>query len=259
MRRALTWLFFGALTLVLVLTLTKTIKQVLPGGLGGALANNSEGVLLALVLGLWIQFVRPRHPAGRGMMLAVAVGLGFALIGLWLALGPLEHPQHSRFITLNETAFALAVLLPYLQLRRPLGRWWLLLPLAAIVIPAVGGSNEVTTDLAESFAALVLIPLTFDWIDRGALDGTAVDRARVWSWLALMVLAVISFHTVVDWGDPNGLLSEVWLYLARGNEMFCAAGALTVYFSLLQPGLRAEQAASPLQRGRAAGAVAGVR
>ena len=260
MNRIVTWTFYGALVLVLALTLTATIKDVLPGGLGGAAANNSEGLLMALATALWIQYARPRLSAGSGFAVAVVVGVASFLVGWWLLQGPLERPDDSRFITLNEKFFALAVMIPYLQLRRPLPGWFApLLPLVAIIVPAIGGSNEQTTDLAETFCALVLLPITFDYVDRGILDGARARVLAAVGWIGLMVLIVASFHTLVNWSGPSTLPGQIMLYLARGNEMFVAAGLLTAYFSLLRPDLRSEQASAPIQSTRASDAVGRAR
>lgn len=248
MRRSTPWLFYGGLTMILGLTLAAQIRTVLSPGLGGALANNSEGLSMTLVTIAWLEFVRPRLPRTSGPAIALGVGLLFLGAGLWLVLGPLEHPADSRFITLNETAFAIAVLLPYLQVRRPLPpAVAVALPVLCLVVPAIGGSNELTTDLAETFFAVFLVGLAVDFVDGGILTGARAPVVRCVVWLGVMALAVASFHTLVDWRSSSGIVENVWLYAARGNEMFVASALVVLYFSVLRPSLRERQRVAPVQ------------
>lgn len=236
--RLLTIAYFGALAVLLALILTGTVSTVLPGGLAGQVSRNSEGLLVVLAVSLWIQFVRVR-PMTRPQVLAVALlaAAAWGIVGLVLLFGPAP----AQLVTLNESAFALALLLPYLQLRRPLPLWgWLLLPVLAVAIPLIGGANPVTTDLAEAFGALFLIPLSVDAVDRGILDRSPVSLFRVLAWMAVLVGVVVALHAFVDF-TPVGLFEEVTRYLSRVTEMIIASLMLHTYFSLLRPELRSEQ------------------
>ncbi len=235
--RFLTIAYYGGLAVLLALILSATLPALLPGGLAGRLSRNSEGLLLLLAVSLWIQFVRVRlltaaHARSAALLAAAALGA----VGLILLFGPVP----AQLVTLNESAFALALLLPYLQLRRPLPRWWLLLPVAAVAIPLVGGHNSVTTELAEAFGALFFIPLSVDAVDRGILDGSPVPLLRVLVWMAALIALLISLQAFVDF-TPVGFVAEVTRYLARVTEMIHASLLLHAYFSLLRPELRSQQ------------------
>lgn len=229
--------YYGTLTLVLALILTRTLSDVLPGSFAGQVSRNSEGLLILLVVSAWIEFVRRRDESeARRVRLAVLGAVVWLVIGLVLRYAAVP-PQ---LATLNEAALALALLLPYLQLRRPLPLWGWLLPVAAIVVPLIGGSNAVTTDLAEGFGALVLIPLSVDAIDRGILDGTAVPLLRVLVWMGFLVVAVVALHALIS-RTPTGFVAEFFRYVSRATEMFLASLLLHGYFSLLRPDLRSAQ------------------
>lgn len=235
--RFLTVAYYGAIALLLTLILTATLARVLPGGLAGQVSRNSEGLLVLLAVSVWIQFVRVRlvTPA-RVWSTALLAAAVCVVVGLVLRYGPVP-PQ---LVTLNEPAFALALLLPYLQLRRPLPPWGWLLPAAAVAIPLVGGNNSATTDLAEAFGALFLIPISVDAIDRGILDRSPVPLLRVLAWMTVLVVAVVALHAVVD-RTPVGVVEEVTRYISRVTEMFIASLLFHTYFSLLRPELRSQQ------------------
>ena len=98
--------------------------------------------------------------------------------------GLLASDLPSRWRTLNETFLALALLLPYLQLRRPLPR---ALPsgiaVVLLVVVVAFESTAAVTDLAETFGILILAPVAFDLVDRGILDPQPAARTR-WLWYA---------------------------------------------------------------------------
>jgi hypothetical protein len=234
--------YYGGLSLALAMILTKTLGDVLPGALAGQVSRNSEGLVILLAVSVWIEFVRRRsRSAARGWRIALVAAAAWLGIGLLLRYAPVP----SQLATLNEAALALVILVPYLQVRRPLPWWGWLVPLASVAIPLIGGANSVTTDLAEAFGALVLIPLCVDAIDRGILDGSGVPIVRVLVWMAFLVGAAVALHTLVDF-TPSGIGAEVFRYIARVTEDIYAALLLHAYFSLLCPGLRREQqCASP--------------
>lgn len=229
--------YYGGLSLVLVLILTRTIGDLLPGSLASEISHNSEGLVILLGVSVWIEFVRRRDlsPA-QSLRVTVLAAVAWLLIGLVLRYAPLP-PQVA---TLNEAAFGLAVLVPYLQLSRPLPVWGWLVPLAGVAIPLIGGTNSVTTDLAEAFGAMVLIPLCVDAVDRGILDGSAVPVLRVLAWMAFLVVTVLTLRAIVD-PTPSGFVPEVVRYLTRITECFLASLLLHAYFSLLRPELRLAQ------------------
>lgn len=228
--------YYGGLLALLTLILIKAIAHVLPGGIAAHVSRNSEGLLVVLVISAGIQFLRPRvTPSVRWRVAAVAAA-GWAVIGCVLRFAPLP----SQVQTLNEAAFALVLLLPYVLLPRPLQSWAWLLPIGAVVIPAVAGSTSIVTDLAETFGALVLIPLCVDLVDGGILDGSAVPLRRVLLWMAFLVVVVLVLQASFD-PNPTGLIDQVLRYVSRVIEMFLAAVLLHGFFSVLRPELRLAQ------------------
>lgn len=236
-RQIIRAVYYGCLSLALAMILTKTLGDVLPGALAGQVSRNSEGLVVLLSLSVWIEFVRRRsRSAAQGWRIALVAAAAWLGIGLLLRYAPVP----SQLATLNEAALALVILVPYLQVRRPLPWWGWLVPLAGVAIPLIGGGNSVTTDLAEAFGALVLIPLCVDAIDRGILDGSAVPIFRVLVWMAFLVAAVVALHALID-RTPSGFVDEVFRYISRVTEMFLAGLLLHGYFSLLRPDLRRDQ------------------
>lgn len=235
--RVVTVTYYGLLGAMLALILTRTLPDVLPGSLAGQVSRNSEGLVVLLMVSVWIQFARPRLAAtAREWPLTLLAAGIWAALGLALRYGSVP-PQ---LATLNEAALAVAALLPYLQLRRPLPAWAWVVPVAAVAVPLIGGHNAVTTDLAEAFGALVLIPLCVDVADRGILDGSAVPLLRVLIWMAGLIVVVALLHTFID-RTPVGFFDELMRYISRVTEMFIAGVLLHTYFSLLRPELRSEQ------------------
>ncbi len=227
-------LFFGGLSAVVVLILTKQLSTALPDAMARQIGRNNEGLVVVLVAGTWIQFVRPRL-SGHALQYPLAIGAGLVLlaVGLWLYHG--SWP--GQYATLNESAFGLAVVIPYLQLRRPLPVWALGIPIAAVAMPAIGGGNELTTNLAEMFGAVFFVAVTVDVVDHGILDGSPVPRARVLVWIGAMVAAVGLLRVVTD-RTPENVVESVIRYTSRATEMFFASAILLLYFSILCPWLR---------------------
>lgn len=247
------------LAVTLGLILLERLDTVLPALPARLLTQNVEGVALALGLGLWLCPIR-RWLGSAALGVALVLGAGCLLAGWWLLAGPLSHPEHSRFITLNETMLALAVLLPYLEIRRPL-RWWAAaLPVAAFTLPVVAaGRSETVTTMAEVFAAVVLVAITVDLVDPSLLDGSSPHRWRSLAWLGLLSALVVVFRVWADWNEPEGFFGHVLLYLARGNEMFLAVIGLTLLFGVLCPQAQRAGATASARLQDPAGSAAGQR
>jgi hypothetical protein len=197
-------------------------------------ANDSEGYLLALALPAWIELVRPRLAGRRSQwpvtaLAAVAAFLAFALLYDTTSVA-------GTIKTLNETLFALALLVPYVQ---PWGR-----PspgaaagLAAAVVAATVAFDHSTlvwlpTQLAEGVVMLVLAPIAFDVTDRGILrpDRPSPLRLRV-SWWALLVaipLGVIA----LDHLSLHGVVGDAAHYVARAQEAFVGMLLIELYFAV---------------------------
>ena len=228
--RGITVLFYASLLLVIVAVLAGVLPLILPGGVADRIGRNSEGFVLTLLLALWIQFARPRLAgAARQWPLTLAAAAACVLVAVIL----LVTDAPSRLRTLNETFLAAAVIIPYLQLRRPLPpRLALGLSVGVLAVIVLGGRTEVVTLLAETLGALLLVPIAFDVVDRGILDPRAhTSRVLRYAWYAVLVLAPILF-SVLQYGIGfSGLFGEATRYSVRIVEAFVCMLLLELYFA----------------------------
>ena len=230
-RPALSAVFYVVLVVVLAACLVPFVR-VLPHSLALRVAHNSEGYVLALILIPWIQFARPRL-AGRGAEWPAAVAVALACLAVGVLLIASDLP--SRIRTLNEGFLAAGLLVPYVQLRRPVPRVLPVLVAAIGVLIAVAfDHNTEVTDLAEVWGALVLIPLTLDLVDRGILNPTArTSRALRYGWYAALVVVPIGC-AVLDFGvHVTGVLYQVVHYVGRCNEDFVAALLISLALAVI--------------------------
>jgi len=216
------------MTVLLGLAVTGTTAVVFPRLLARHVAEDSEGVLLALLLPLWLLLARPRLSASRWQWpLTLAASTGCLTVGAWLYVSTTVLPKVG---TLNETFLALALLLPYVQLARPVRRRLVLgLPAAVLLVVAVAFHTRLVTDLAEGLAMLVLLPIGLDVVDRGILEPEVRTSPRTrWAWYAGLVAAPICF--ILLNGAVGGVLGEVVRYATRVQEAF--VGVLLVQLCL---------------------------
>lgn len=226
--------FYGGLALLMLLILTTTLDDVLPDRLARRVGFNSEGYIFALLLGVWIQGVLPRLRGRARMPIAVLAG-GAALA---VAVVLYDSEWTSRVKTLNEAFFGLALVLPYVALRRPLPRW---LPcvLSAVVLVLIvyaiasDGPESLAVLLAESFALYLIAPIAFDVVDRGILDPAAVTSTVVrWSFYAvLVVIPVVVVELGVDHRQGKGF-PEVLEYIGRAHEGVIGILLVVVFFAV---------------------------
>lgn len=231
-RRLLPVLFYAGLLVLLLGVLLTVWKQVLPDPVASRVGHNTEGYLLALVLAAWIQYVRPRL---RRSPLEVPVTAAAAVVALAAALGLLASGWDSRFVTLNEPLVALAVLVPYAQVR---GAWSrrlsVAIPAVALLLMVVGAErNQLITDQAESLGFLLLVPLTIGVIDSGVLDPRSTTSTPLrWGWYAVMVvlpvlLSVLEYQVGVD-----GAAGTATRFGVRIAESFIGTLLLSAYFAV---------------------------
>jgi hypothetical protein len=230
-RKIFAVLYYGGLALVLALILLQLLDEVLGNRLATHIAHNSEAYLAALVLSAWIQFVRPRL-AGRRAEWPVAILVGAIMMAIGIALVQTHLP--SRFRTLNEAFVALAILIPYVQARRPLSRILSYgLPGVVLALALVIGDRGLVRDQAESAMMLILIPIGLDLIDRGILQSDAVTSVRVrWTWYAALVLIPVVFVALRKGAHVDGWAGNRMLYSQRGLEAYIAAFFIEVYFAV---------------------------
>jgi hypothetical protein len=245
-RTAVTAAFYAALVLVLLGVLLQIFPLVLPDAVAVRIGHNSEGFVLALVVAAWVDVARPRLVADRRewVVTALVAALLFA-VGIALLMSDLP----SRFRTLNESFLALGLLVPYLQLRRPLRRRvvWVSVAVVLVVIVAFNRTAAVT-DLAESLGVLLLAPLALDVVDRGILDPQAVTSPALRrAWYALLVAAPVCFSLLEYQSGVGGVLGEAARYCVRITEAFVCLLLVELYFAVaLRRTGRRELVAEPM-------------
>ncbi len=226
--------FYVAVVAAIAGVLLELFPVVLPEGIATRIAHNSEGLVLALLLAVWIQYARPRlADEPRQWRLTALVAVACLAIGIALLLSDLP----SRFRTLNETFLAAALLLPYLQVRRPLPRRVAAgLSLGVLALVVLFNRTGAVTDLAETLGVLVLAPVAFDLVDRRILDPSARNgwRQRV-GWYAFLVVAPILLAVLQYQVGLAGLPGEAVRYGVRITEAFVCLLLVELY---LTAGLR---------------------
>lgn len=230
--RGVSLAFYGALLVVVALVLSQALPLLLPDGMAARIGHNSEGLVLALVVAGWIQYARPRVAAAdSGWLVTAGVAVACAVLGVALLLSDLP----SRFKTLNEAFLAAAVLIPYLQLRRPLPRgvaaWASAVTLLVVV---VFNRTAIVTDLAETLAVLLLAPVAFDLVERDILDSTATTSRRLRAaWYAFLVVAPVCLSVLEYQLGVAGVLGEAVRYGVRITEAFVCLILVGLFFSVV--------------------------
>jgi hypothetical protein len=231
LRRGVAFAYYGGLIALMVLIIPSWLAHILPATVAHHISYDSEGYILAILLPAWIQWVRPALK-GRKSEWPVTLSVGATSLLICILL----YNTHilSTIKTLNETFFALALLIPYVQLRRPLARFMGLYvcagALIATIIAEQTSQAHVTTALAEGVVMLILAPIGFDVLDRGILQRGAQNalRERV-GWcvaLAAMSLLVIELRRAGVSGDVGVVLN----YAGAAQEAFVGLLLVHVYF-----------------------------
>ncbi len=229
-------LLYVGLVLLLLIIIPGYTDSVMPTRLATPVSRNSEGWLLVLGACAYVDFVRPRFLSTRRPLIWATV-IGGALLAAGLALRVAPWP--SSVVTLNEVLVALAFLVPYLQLPRP-ARWPAALVLALAALAAVASQpwrtlealppvSAFLTDMAEAIAAVVLLALVFDVIDRGVLADEAPRRLRNALAALLLAVGIVGVHLLTP-PDPTSSLEQSLYYVQRTNEAWVAASVILLYY-----------------------------
>jgi hypothetical protein len=225
--------FYGGLLMLMAAILAQFLDEVLPGGLARRVGFNSEGFTLALMVAAWIQFARTRLAGSRReWSVTPAVGLACAAVGIALLATDLP----SRFRTLNETFLAAAIVLPYLQLPRPLPRW---VPIAfsgsVFAVVVFFSHTEFVTGLAETLGVLILLPLAVDVFDRRIVDPSAPGSpAMRYGFYAALVLVPTTLSALERTLDVDGVLGAATRYGVRLHESFVCVLLVVIFFAVLR-------------------------
>jgi hypothetical protein len=178
------YLVVGAL---FALAVTDRLDAVLPAEAAKDVGEDSEALLLALMLAGWIEFARPRlRRAANARAVTAAAATACLVLGSWLFLG---EAVPRPLATFGEPVLAMALLLPYLQLRRPLPRRLVaVVPATALLLLVAASASVHTTRAAEALAVLVLVPLGLDVFDRRILEPSVRTPAALrWSWYLVLI------------------------------------------------------------------------
>jgi drug/metabolite transporter (DMT)-like permease len=244
--RVIAAVFYGGLSVVLVGVLFQVWAEILPGGISAQIGHNSEAYLAVLVLAAWTQYARPRLFGTSREWVVVGA---FAAVAIAVGLILLASDWPSRFRTLNETCFALAVLVPYIQMhRRPSRMVAVGMALGVLIIVLVSQPTQVGTDLAETFGMLMLAPIAFDAIDRSILQPSEYTDPPVrFGWYAAMIILPVTMTVLEYEVGVGGLLGQITRYDVRIHEAFIAMFLIEIYFVVVlgRAGTRPRTADTP--------------
>lgn len=222
LRRSMMWTYYVGLSVLLILVVGNLLVELIPRGVAGKIGLNSEGYLFALGLAAWIQFGLPRLSPPQRVKWGFGVGIFWALAGAWL----LSSDLPTKVVTLNEAAFGLAVVVPYVSLRRPLPKAWVYGGVAILMALTVWGiwwaPESWVIGQAETFGFVILAMLTFDVFDRVLLNsGAEVTPWLRWLWYIFMILEPIVVSGLgTGLRDGDGSLALILEYLGRIHESF---------------------------------------
>jgi hypothetical protein len=226
-------LYYAIVAGLLLGVLFQIFPHVLPHVLATRISHNSEGYVMALAIALWLQLARPRLTGSR-LEWPVTITVAVLFVGLtaFLIWGGLP----SRFKTLNEATLASAMLIPYVQWRRPLRRGLAAaLAVGVFVVLLVTSKTTAVTDLAETFGALLLAPIGFDLVDRGILDpGAQTSRSARYGWYAALVAAPVLFSLLeYHYGvGSTGWIGEPVRFAVRITEAFIFMLFVELFFAV---------------------------
>lgn len=235
-RTPLAVLFYGGLGLLMLAIFTGALGSLLPTSMASHISDDSEAYVFALLLSAWVQWGVWRLPAGRSLRIGVGLGVLCALITILL----LSTDLPGSVKTLNETFFALAILIPYVSLRRPLG-WWPHACSIALILAIVGGvrawPDSLWLTLAEGLTIVVLAPWAFDVLDRTILESRAKNEPWMRSTLYGVLIAIPVFVVLlgVDRRAGQGLVPQTLDYIGRSQESFVGLLLVLLYLALVKP------------------------
>ena len=233
-RRVVAGVYYLGLCLLLGLIISKTLTDIIPGTVGKHIGYDSEGYVLALVLPLWIEFIRPRL-AGKRYEWAVTAAAAGVLLAIFVVLWN-THTIIGSVKTLNETFFALVFLVPYVQpTRRPSKYVAAGCAAAVLVLVAIFDHTSLirfTTPLAEGLVMMILAPVAFDIADLGILRADRHSPLRIrQAWWALLVVVPLVF-IALHHAKFSGTLGAFFRYAVRPQEAFVGVFILSMYFAL---------------------------
>lgn len=203
------------------------MTSIIPGTAGKHIGFDSEGYVLALLLPPWIDYVRPRLVGRREW--AITVVAAVVMFAVFLLLST-SHSVIDTVKMLNETFFALAFLIPYVQPGRRPSKYFAVFVL--LIIFDHTSLVRFPTTLAEGLVMMILAPIAFDITDRGILqpDRHRPLRVRQGWWLLLVVLPLL--FIAVQHAHLGGTLGAAARYAGRAQEAFVGMFGIEIYFAI---------------------------
>jgi hypothetical protein len=245
--RVLRTAYYLTVSALLTLAATDRLETVFPAELAKDIGEDSEALLLALVLAAWIELARPRLlQAAHAWALTTAAAAACLLLGSVMFFG---HTLPRSVATFSEPMLALALLLPYLQLRRPLPRRLVAgVPLAALLLIVLAFDSLDAARASEALAWLVLVPIGLDVVDRRILEPSEhTSTVLRWSWYLLLITAPVVLSDVVR-DTLGGLPGQAVSYAIDVQEAWLGLLLLHLYAALTssaRPGSRVPAGAAP--------------
>ncbi len=228
-------LFYGGLALLMLAIFTGALDSILPTSMASHVSDDSEAYVFAMLLAAWVQWGVRRLPSEGALRLGAGFGVFCALVTIVLLATHLPGSVK----TLNETFFALAILIPYVSLRRPLG-WWPQACSIALIFVIAGGvglwPESLWRTLAEGLTIVVLAPWAFDVLDRTILEPRAKNEAwmRPTLYGLLIAIPVVVVLLGVDRRAGGGVVPQTLDYIGRSQESFVGLLLVLVYLALVK-------------------------
>lgn len=219
-------IFYALVAIALLVLVTKTQQQFLPGGLARQVGHNSEALLFAGLVAAELQTLRllTTRSARWGF---IALGAVLLVAGGFLLQGSDLAPT---LVTLNEPMIGAGLVLAYLAVPHP----FRLAPLASALILAtvvVFFDTEMVLDQAESLVPFMLAPLALDVFDRTLTRPDLPDTPGLrLIWMATLVVLVLGSMAIAPWAREdlsNGLRLGID-YSQRAAEAYW--GWLLIHF-----------------------------
>lgn len=222
--------YYGGIAAALALILLRVTDAVLPGHAAKYIAENTEALVYAALVGLAIDLLRPRGRGRANWAIVATVAVAELVIG-WLLVQAIGTSVSPRIATLNEGFLAAAVVTPFVVLRRPV-RWAGAVGLALLTAIVVFNRTDFVTQQAESVVMVALAPLAFDVFDRLSLDpaAPATHALRAGFWVAM--IAIPLFFSLLQDRAPSGLLGEFSVFGSRVTEAFFGTLLVLSYCAL---------------------------
>jgi hypothetical protein len=237
---ALSAVYYAGLSALLLMAVTGSLGTVFPAELAKDLREDSEALVLAIGLPAWIEFARPRL-TGRRCEWPATLLAAIALLaaGTWMHLSaaaaaglaePVRLPDEVS--TLSEPVLALAALVPYIQLPRPLSRGVVAtLPAAVLVLVLLAPDFSLVVKAPELLAMLLLVPVGLDVVDRRILQPAAASRRVVrWSWYTLLLLAPLVLSLILR-DTFTGRTEHVIDYAINAQEAWLGVLLVQLYLA----------------------------